>query len=58
MSRPVSLSTGKSARPSSNWTPARLAGGMALTPTLSLALTHLLEKDHSILGEAKLLKEP
>lgn len=30
---------------------------MALTPTLSLALTHLLEKDHSILGEAKLLKE-
>lgn len=30
---------------------------MALTPTLSLTPTYLLEKDHSILGEAKLLKE-
>lgn len=53
----MSLSTGKSARPSSNWTPAKLVGAIALTPTLSLTPTYLLEKDHSILGEAKLLKE-
>lgn len=30
---------------------------MTLTPTLYLAPTHLLEKDHSVLGEAKLLKK-
>jgi hypothetical protein len=30
---------------------------VTLTPTLFLVSTHLLEKDHSILGEAKLLKK-
>lgn len=30
---------------------------MTLTPTLFLAPTHLLEKDHSILDEAKLFKK-
>lgn len=35
----------------------RLAGAVTLTPALCLAPTHLFEKDHSILGEAKLLKK-
>lgn len=61
-SRPSSSSTGKSARPSSNWTTLDgSAGAIALTVTLAppptLALTHLLEENHSVLGEAKLLKE-
>lgn len=30
---------------------------MTLSPTLFLAPTYLLEENHSILGEAKLLKE-
>lgn len=58
-SRPRSSSTGKSARPSSNWTtPGGSVGAIVLSLTPALAQTHLLEKDHSVLGKAELLKKP
>lgn len=57
-SRPSSSSTGKSARPSSNWTTlGGSVGATARAPTPTLASTHLLEEHHGVLGEAKLLKE-